>query len=194
MNHWTFKAKCFISFLAYKWKLHCVDPCLILIFFVFFCLRWRFPPYPDNLQYHTMILLRPMIIVGDARFEPGTSAPEVYQWATTSHHEPPHVKPFSLSFYRFWEQLKDKIKAIIDFKIKAISTKREKEDEERPWYDLTPVYMLILKSTAGIAYSNDDIFIRIFNLYCMLHVFPPEAFERWSLVQLNLMNCLENIS
>ena len=37
------------------------------------------PLYPEFLQYYTMILQRPRIIVGDARFEPGTSAPEVWR-------------------------------------------------------------------------------------------------------------------
>ena len=55
----------------------------------FFGLRWRFPSLPEILQYlyYTMILQRPRIIVGDAGFEPGTSAPEV--WRTAS--EPPHL-------------------------------------------------------------------------------------------------------
>ena len=34
--------------------------------------------YPDSLQYFTMVLQRPRIIVGDARFAPGTSAPSVW--------------------------------------------------------------------------------------------------------------------
>ena len=45
------------------------------------------PPLPWDLQYYTMILQLPRIIVGDAGFEPGTSAPEVWcttNWATTS--------------------------------------------------------------------------------------------------------------
>ena len=41
---------------------------------------WRFPLfYPEILQYYTMILQRPRIIVGDVGFEPGTSAPEVWR-------------------------------------------------------------------------------------------------------------------
>ena len=43
------------------------------------------PLYPENLQYYTMILQRIRIIVVDAGFEPGTSAPEV--WRATN--EPP---------------------------------------------------------------------------------------------------------
>ena len=43
--------------------------------------------YPKVLQYFTMILQRPMIIVGDAGFEPGTAAPEV--WCATN--APPHL-------------------------------------------------------------------------------------------------------
>ena len=42
----------------------------------------------EFLQYDTMILQRPRIIVGDADFEPGTSASEV--WRATN--EPPHLK------------------------------------------------------------------------------------------------------
>ena len=55
-------------------------------FFVyFFYLRWKF--YSN--AHYTMILQRIRIIVVDAEFEPGTSAPEVwrYQWATTSLHK-----------------------------------------------------------------------------------------------------------
>ena len=37
------------------------------------------PLYPEFLQYYTMILQRPRIIVGDAGFEPGTSASEVWR-------------------------------------------------------------------------------------------------------------------
>ena len=40
--------------------------------------------YPEFLQYDTMILLRPRIIVGDAGFEPGTEV-----WRATN--EPPHL-------------------------------------------------------------------------------------------------------
>ena len=39
------------------------------------------------LHYYTMILQRIRIIVGDAGFEPGTSAPEI--WRATN--EPPHL-------------------------------------------------------------------------------------------------------
>ena len=46
------------------------------------------PLYPEFLQYYTMILQRPRIIVGDAGFEPGTSASEV--WCTSN--EPPHLQ------------------------------------------------------------------------------------------------------
>ena len=54
-----------------------------------FCLRGRFPSLPSVLQYYTMILAlqRIIIIVGDAGFEPKTSAPEV--WCATN--EPPHL-------------------------------------------------------------------------------------------------------
>ena len=47
-----------------------------------------FPLYPEIfLHYYTMILQRIRIIVGDAGFEPGTSAPQV--WCAT--YEPPHL-------------------------------------------------------------------------------------------------------
>ena len=61
---------------------------LVGIFYIFFCLRGRFPSLPrDFLLYFTMILQRIRIIAVDAGFEPGTSAPEVW-WAT---NEPPHL-------------------------------------------------------------------------------------------------------
>ena len=60
----------------------------IILLKSFFCLRGRFPFLPwDFLYFITMILQRIRIIVGDAGFEPGTSAPEV--WCATN--EPPHV-------------------------------------------------------------------------------------------------------
>ena len=50
-----------------------------------FCIFWPqvdvSPSTRRILQYYTMILQRPRIIVGDAGFEPTTSAPEVC-WAT----------------------------------------------------------------------------------------------------------------
>ena len=63
-------------------------------------------PFPEEiLKYYTMILQRPRIIVEDAGFEPGTSAPEVWR-ATFSYairycmafsynkisNEPPHFQ------------------------------------------------------------------------------------------------------
>ena len=44
------------------------------------------PLYPEILQYCTMILQRIRIIVVDAGFEPGTSAPEVWCAIPMSHH------------------------------------------------------------------------------------------------------------
>ena len=55
--------------------------------YLFLALGGGFPLYPEFLQYDTMILHRPRIIVGDAGFEPGTSASEV--WRATN--EPPHL-------------------------------------------------------------------------------------------------------
>ena len=49
------------------------------------------PLYLEFLQHDTMILQRPRIIEGDAGFEPGTSASEV--WRATN--EPPHHLPMS---------------------------------------------------------------------------------------------------
>ena len=43
--------------------------------------------YPEFLHFYTMILQRIRIIMEDAGFEPGTSAPEV--WCSTN--EPPHL-------------------------------------------------------------------------------------------------------
>ena len=57
------------------------------------------PLYPEILQYYTMILQRPRIIVGDAELEPGPFAPEVWRatkWATTSHSNPFTVRYLSL--------------------------------------------------------------------------------------------------
>ena len=51
-----------------------------------FGLRWKFHLYPEILQYYTMILQRPRITVGDARFEPRTSAPEVSGALPMTHH------------------------------------------------------------------------------------------------------------
>ena len=49
-------------------------------FFVYFLASGGGSPlYPEFLQYYTMILQRPRIIVGDAGFEPGTSASEVWR-------------------------------------------------------------------------------------------------------------------
>ena len=45
------------------------------------------PLYPEFSTLYTMILQRIKIIVGNAGFEPGTSAPKV--WCTTN--EPPHL-------------------------------------------------------------------------------------------------------
>ena len=50
-----------------------------------------FPPFPEILLYYTMILQCPRIIVVEAGFEPGTSAPEV--WRATN--EPPHLCIFT---------------------------------------------------------------------------------------------------
>ena len=53
----------------------------------FFCLRGRSPSLPSlSLHYDTISLQRIRIIVRDAGFEPGTSAPEV--WSATN--EPPY--------------------------------------------------------------------------------------------------------
>ena len=53
---------------------------------IFFCLR---AIYPEIFYFITMILIqqRIRIIVGEAGFEPGTSAPEV--WCAAN--EPPHL-------------------------------------------------------------------------------------------------------
>ena len=60
-----------------------------------FCLRGRFPALPwDFLYYYTMVLQLIKIIVGDAGFEPGTSAPKV--WCATN--EPPHLQDLPTRF------------------------------------------------------------------------------------------------
>ena len=61
-------------------------------FFLFFASGVGSPLYPEFfLLYYTIILQRIRIIVGDAGFEPGNSAPEV--WCATD--EPPHLQPMS---------------------------------------------------------------------------------------------------
>ena len=58
-----------------------------MVFYIYFLASGGGSPlYPEILQYFTMILQRPRIIVGDAGFKPRTSAPEV--WRATN--EPPH--------------------------------------------------------------------------------------------------------
>ena len=63
----------------------------IFYFFIFisvFCLSGRLPSlHRVFLHYYTVILQRIRIIVGDAGFEPGTSAPEV--WCAAN--KPPHL-------------------------------------------------------------------------------------------------------
>ena len=55
---------------------------------IFFLCIFFWPQfYPEFLQYYTMILQRPRIIVGDAGFEPRTTASEV--WRATN--ETPHL-------------------------------------------------------------------------------------------------------
>ena len=73
----------------------------ILFLKLFFASGVGFPLYPEISFYFTMILQRYRIIVGDARFETGTSAPEV--WCATN--EPPHLLIFLFNYYphnRFW--------------------------------------------------------------------------------------------
>ena len=55
---------------------------------VFFWLKWKSLLCPEILPYCTKILQCPKIIVGDARFKPGTSVPKV--WSATN--EPPHLQ------------------------------------------------------------------------------------------------------
>ena len=67
------------------------------IFLYIFWPQVEVPPSTlRSLQYYTMILQRPGIIVGDAEFEPGTSAPEV--WRVTN--EPPYL--LYPRFSAFW--------------------------------------------------------------------------------------------
>ena len=68
-------------------------------FFLFlsFCLRGRFPSLSWNvLQYYTVFLKRIRIIVGDAGFKPGTSAPCAPSGALQMSH---HI---SMSHYMFF--------------------------------------------------------------------------------------------
>ena len=57
---------------------------IIIIIDLFFTSGVGFPLYPEILYFITMILQHIRIIVGEAGYEPGTSAPEV--WCTTNHH------------------------------------------------------------------------------------------------------------
>ena len=50
-----------------------------LFFCIFFASVGGSPLDPEFLQYYTMILQRPRVIVGDAGYEPGTSASEVWR-------------------------------------------------------------------------------------------------------------------
>ena len=61
-----------------------------IIFFInlFFASWVGFPLFPEILYFITIILQRIRIIVGDAGFEPKTSAPEV--WCATN--EPPKLQ------------------------------------------------------------------------------------------------------
>ena len=61
---------------------------------LFFVLGVGFPLYPVIFHIITMFLQRIRIIVGDARFEPGTSAPE--PWCATI--EPPHLHRHNFFF------------------------------------------------------------------------------------------------
>ena len=77
---------------------------ILVIFFlyIFLASSGGSPLYPEILQYYTIILQRIRIIVVDAGFEPGTSAPEV--WRATNepphlHNEPPHLQ---MSHHIYW--------------------------------------------------------------------------------------------
>ena len=63
-------------------------PHIYIYIYFFFCLRDKgfFSLSSDFLHYDTTILQRIRIIVGDARFEPGTSAPEVWCAIPMSNH------------------------------------------------------------------------------------------------------------
>ena len=59
---------------------------LLFFLFLFLASGGGSTLYPEFLQYETMILQRPRIIVGDSGFEPGTSASEV--WRATLLEQP----------------------------------------------------------------------------------------------------------
>ena len=67
-------------------------------FLQFFCLRGKFPLYPEfaTLLHNDPAVQRIRIIVGDARIEPGTFGPEVWCAANEPPHlhtkEPPHLQ------------------------------------------------------------------------------------------------------
>ena len=75
-----------------------VSSTLKYLFVYFFGLRWRFPPSTLRfLLYHTVILQRPRIIVGDAGFEPSISAPEVWR-ATNAYMYICHSMLYRISY------------------------------------------------------------------------------------------------
>ena len=59
----------------------------LLFLYILFGLRWRFPLYPEILQFYTIILQRIRIIAVDAGCEPGVSVSEVWR----ANNEPPHL-------------------------------------------------------------------------------------------------------
>ena len=89
-----FKSVSFNFYITYF--LCCLSNFLFFFSFSFFYSGAGFPLYPENfLLYFTMILQRICrIIVGDAGYEPGTSAPEVWR----APIEPPHLQ---MSHYNF---------------------------------------------------------------------------------------------
>ena len=71
----------FLHFYTKEWRI------FHFWFLYIFWISGRVSLYPEILQYCTMTMQRPRIIVGDAGFESGTSATEI--WRATN--EPPHL-------------------------------------------------------------------------------------------------------
>ena len=84
---------------AWQWQARIKEAISFFLLFLDLFLPQGYSRFPslswDFLLYFTMILQRIKIIVVDAGFEPGTSAPEV--WCATN--EPPHSRSY---FYQSW--------------------------------------------------------------------------------------------
>ena len=95
---WTSGNKCIysviIQLLIWTENMGSEPTILFFVLFCFFVSGVGFPLYPEIFYFNTMILQRIRTIVGDAGFEHGTSATEV--WCATN--EPPHLQLLYYSY------------------------------------------------------------------------------------------------